>query len=1310
MIRKLFFVVVASFLAFAKSAWAGDILTSDSCFAHIDSNLYVVNERMPRFVEEVYVGEICPAGYDVQLCYPEFQPVSGKELRSIRELQKKGVIPSDEVLDATGVILMPSPAPTGGLDLEKTLVIERKKGFLDISFCPVVRHEGIWKRILSCQVKVTALDSEPNAPHKAPGATERWAENSVLANGKWAKICVAKEGIYQLTAADIQKMGFSDLSKVKVYGYGGLLQTETFAFPDVDETVEQTTPPDDLVEVPVLATADGRILFWAEGTIRLTWNGSTKKYTHEQNCYSTASYYFVTENDDPRATVETLPEIEITNPKVISDVPFVAILDNDEFSWYEGGRKMFDGYDFLNGVNHTYRLDTPGFNIQASGTKSVDVNMGASSLVSATNFAFTCNNKSLGNCSVPTFRADSEDANCQSGSFTTNVSALSPTETNVFQVTASAQNKGRLDYIRVNYPRHLQLSSSPYSFCPQVLGTVSLRIDDANNTTHLWRIGQQGSPTAEIPTHLDGSVLEGVVPSGKRRFVFFDESLTYAAPTFVKVIENQNLHADSNVDYVIIVPANGKLVAQAERLGEVHKQLEGMTYRVVRADQLYNEFSSGTPDANAYRRYLKMLYDRAGSDEDAMPRYCLFMGKSLWDNRFVTAEHKGKSQDDYLLCYEQDDSQHPQSVGTVWCYVSDDFFGMLDDGEGAQLKSERLDIALGRMVCFTEEEAKLLVDKTIRYINNEDTGSWKNTLAFLGDDGDSNGHMKDSERVINTINTYAPNFDIQRVYWDRYYWTASATGYTYPQGTARIRQIMTEGALVFNYSGHGSPNIISHYKLLQTPDFATALSPHLSVWVLASCEIYPFDNGKNNLAETSLYVPDGGSVAFICATRGVYGQYNNPFNCEYTRFLFQKNERGEYNTLGESMRLAKSAILDTGGDGTINKLKYVCFGDPALKLAFPKGKVVLDSINGKAIDQMSGLEVLSAGSAARFSGHICLEGSDEIDETFNGSVSATVYDIEEEVVCKNNQVVNHVVDKTWDPFVYTERSKSIFKGTTSATAGRFEITAVIPRDISYSNKPGRISLYANKSDNSMEYSGYSESFCLNGTSEMAEPDVKGPEVIAYINSIDNPDYTITDENPVLIADISDDYGINNAGISLGHDIELVLDGRNNDPINLNSYFNYDFGSYQKGQLVYHMNGLERGQHTAQLRVWDVNNNVTITDVHFIVRSEAVEGGKDGYVTSTRNPATTETKFITYFPADVTVEGLVNYEVYDTRGRCVYKQPVPVNAGATSSSLSWDLCGNDHEPLPAGIYFYRTVVNTSAGSKATDAQKLIITRQ
>src|SRR3712207_8175174 len=65
--------------------------------------------------------------------------------------------------------------------------------------------------------------------------------------------------------------------------------------------------------------------------------------------------------------------------------------------------------------------------------------------------------------------------------------------------------------------------------------------------------------------------------------------------------------------------------------------------------------SSGTPDATAYKRYLKMLYDKAASETDR-PRYLLLLGDAFWDNRMLTAEAGDRRPDDYLLCYESENS------------------------------------------------------------------------------------------------------------------------------------------------------------------------------------------------------------------------------------------------------------------------------------------------------------------------------------------------------------------------------------------------------------------------------------------------------------------------------------------------------------------------------------------------------------------------------------------------------------------------------------------------------------------------------
>lgn len=133
---------------------------------------------------------------------------------------------------------------------------------------------------------------------------------------------------------------------------------------------------------------------------------------------------------------------------------------------------------------------------------------------------------------------------------------------------------------------------------------------------------------------------------------------------------------------MILIPTSQKLRKQAERLKEIYETLDGMTARIVPADELFNEYSSGTPDATAYRRYMKMLYDRAESDSD-IPKYLVLFGDGAWDNRMVSADWLGNSPDDYLLCYESENS-----FSEIYCYVSDDFYCMLDDNEAIQTGSD----------------------------------------------------------------------------------------------------------------------------------------------------------------------------------------------------------------------------------------------------------------------------------------------------------------------------------------------------------------------------------------------------------------------------------------------------------------------------------------------------------------------------------------------------------------------------------------------------------------------------------------------
>lgn len=148
---------------------------------------------------------------------------------------------------------------------------------------------------------------------------------------------------------------------------------------------------------------------------------------------------------------------------------------------------------------------------------------------------------------------------------------------------------------------------------------------------------------------------------------------------------------------------------------------------------------------------MKMLYDRASSEED-MPSYLLLFGDCVWDNRLNTTECSSLDADDLLLCHESEDS-----FNDVDCYVDDGFFCYLDDGEGGDpFATDKLDVAVGRFPVRNEAEAKIMVDKTINYIENANAGSWQNKFVFMGDDGNDNQHMRDADQMATLVENINP--------------------------------------------------------------------------------------------------------------------------------------------------------------------------------------------------------------------------------------------------------------------------------------------------------------------------------------------------------------------------------------------------------------------------------------------------------------------------------------------------------------------------------------------------------------------------
>ena len=1177
-------------------------------FFNLASSQVEVDSVLPEFTYAIPLYDNYDDSlYTVSILYPEFIDMTRTDLANYERL-------SNEPLPEMPVV-------------KQQIAVSRKKAMLETYFCPLVKRDGKYQILVSFMLKVEAkakasatkgnetlakgygamanindaLTTGNNALAKNSSAAERYAANSILATGKWAKIRVPSSGVYQITESLIKKAGFSSLSKIKVYGYGGNLQAERLDGNTLKEL-------DDLKEV---ATYDrGKsLLFYARGPV--SWSSPTAT-RRTRNPYSDYGYYFITETTNSEEEPLKADSAAFISAFYPSNNDYHSIYEVDGYAWYHGGRNLYDSKAISSGSSQKVVLSKPAD--ATSAQLSVNVSAGSSSSVEVLH-----NGASLGTITI------SVPAKYYAGN-----EALKT-------YTISSQQAKDTITIRNN-------------------GSSPVRLDFVSAA---W---DKPSPAPS----LDGS--------------FPDAEYVYN-------ITNQNHHADSAADMVIIIPTSQKLQKQANRLADFHRQHDGMRVNVVPADELFNEFSSGTPDANAYRRYMKMLYDRAETEAD-MPSHLLLFGDCVWDNRMLTQDCRNMSPDDYLLVFESENS-----FSETTCYADDGFYCLLDDGEGANLlTSDRPDIAVGRFPVTTEAEAKIMVDKTIGYVENKNAGSWQNTIVFMGDDGDANIHMHDVNEVADATISAHPEYLVRKIMWDAYPQETSASGHGYPAVTNLIKRLQSSGALIFDYGGHGRPDQVSHENVLRLTDFKAFSNKNLPLWVTATCDIMPYDGVEPTIGEAAVLNENGGAMAFFGTARTVFVPENKAINRAFMKYVLTYDSNGKPITIGEAQRLTKSYLITSSEDRSANKLQYQLLGDPAVALHLPTQKVVVDSINGISVNDTQKKATLQAGSIATISGHI--EGNND----FTGLVSATVRDSRELITCNMN--ASAAADSAFTFYDYT---KYLFNGSDSIKNGKFNLSFAVPMDINYSDKAGIMNFHAVSSDKQMLAHGYCTNFIVGGTATV-DNDSIGPSIFCYLNSPSFVNGGNVNSTPYFVAQITDANGINSTGNGIGHDLQLIIDGDMAKTYTLNDNFVYDFGTYTSGTTYYQIPELSAGKHTLKFRAWDILNNSSTVSLDFnVVRGLTPKLFNVGV---TKNPASTSTTFIiTHDRMGTTMD--VDIDVFDASGRLLWTRHESGVSTDGAYTSTWNLCTDSGQQLQTGVYLYRVRVACEGSSQASKANKLVV---
>lgn len=1109
----------------------------------------------------------------------------------------------------------------------------------------------------------------------------RYATSSVLAEGSWVKIQVDTTGIYKLTYDQLRSMGFSEPSQVSVHGYGGWIIDENFANGYID----------DLPSVAVWR-GDDYLLFYGKGTTKWEYNPTTQNFYHTNNHYSTSGYYFLTQDNTPR-TMETVNSYTAGASTRISTFDDYLLHERDLVSPNESGRELF-GESFVYNRDQTFPFRMEGITQDEAKVTLRFVSKVPSNATGVVNLSV--NDQSLYSLAIQPPR---EYVNYTAAIPAENTGSWVGEKSEDIRVNITYGQSGHqnvnLDYIRIQAKRQLRPYGA-YTFFRSIASRNNISrfvIQDATANTLVFDVTDCINPTL-INTELNGSEMSFTIPEGElREFVIVQTNGSFPTPNEVGVVPNQNLHAMPQTKMVIIAPEAFR--RQAERLGEEHLTRDGITYAVVNPNDIYNEFSSGTPDASAYRRLMKMLYDRKTSDADA-PEYLLLFGDGVYDNRGITND-EGMSgifnqyREQLLLTYQSQESLN------IYSYVTDDYFGILDDANnGLQIYLSTQNISIGRLPVRTAQEAENVVSKLISYMDNTEVGAWKNRLSFVADDGSSSdnyttAHMAGADGLATYIEDNHPEFRVNKVYFDAYRKDFSGDNTTYPSVINMLKEQFEEGLLVINYSGHGNTTSWSDERVLVQSDITQATYRRLPLWITATCDFTRFDSPITSAGEDVLLNSISGGIGLFSTTRAVFQGENDRLNRQLVQHLFRR-ENGQHLTLGQIMRNTKnSSELNSS-----NKLCFILIGDPALKLAYPDYQMEVTKVNGQPVSE--GPFQFRALDEINIEGEVYLpDGSVAAD--FSGEVTYTLMDSRDTITTLNN---NNRGSYQYTDYPYIQ------SGTQTVTNGTFNFSFNVPLGISYSGDFGKLNLYGLDETNAMEAQGAFLDFRVGGTNENAGEDSEGPEIRSlFLNDSTFVDGGKVNTTPLLYAYLWDRSGINTSN-SLGHEITLIIDGRAATTYNLNNYYSNTARASGEGQVVYSIPALEPGIHTAEFIVWDIRHNSTNQTFTF----EVVEGLKPNIyeILATPNPARDQVEFrLRHDRPSTNID--VQIMVYDMTGRRIWQHQESGSSELFKSYIvTWNLANSFGSRVRPGVYIYRAAVRSNNSKEATKANKLIILGQ
>lgn len=1106
-------------------------------------------------------------------------------------------------------------------------------------------------------------------------------KNAVLSNGVWYKFTIDKTGVFKIDANFLRNLGINtnnlNPKNIKLYGNGGTMLPELasqFRYDDLQENAIFIAGEDD-------ESFDNNdyILFYGVGPHSTLYNTTTETISHIQNIYTEKSTYFITIGNTSGKRISPY-----TPPSGSSSV---LINQYDDFSFYEkeevnilGVGRLWFGESFNIENNQTFEF--PFDNFVPNSDLRVKVKAACQSST------FSVMNVTANGTTIPELRFNPVSTSTSTGLVQGDFSVGSARAANPTIININYNNNGNpsarsfLDYIEIQGKKQLLANNKQFSFRSfeefNSAGNISYSIENASNIFNIWDVSDPISPQNIPNDATTGNVFSFQTTGGTlKEYIILNENDFYTPEINDQtIVDNQNLHSLSNIQYLIIT--SKELLNEANRLANYHRENSGLTVQTVDVNKIYNEFSSGNPDIVGIRDFIKYIKDNSSSKS---LEFVCFFGDSSYDykdringnNNIVPTFHATASFD------------------LVNSYVTDDFFVMTDDSDGLMSASDTIDLTSGRIPVSSTQEANTVVSKILSYYASESLGDWRNTLTLVADDIDENSDrtlQSGLEEVADEIKINKPIFNVNKIYADAFKQENSSGGERYPQVKSAITNAIEKGTLVFDYFGHGGEDGLALERILEIPQIQSFNNfKTLPLFITVTCEFSRFDNPLRDTAGEQLFLnSDGGAVSMITTTRDVFISTGEEFNKRLTRYVLDFDNADD--------TIAKN-LIKTKNETTSNQRFFIYFfGDPAMKLAIPKPNVQIDRLNGIDISQPT--DTLKALSKIQLEGSVT-NTSGTLLNNFNGTVFATIFDKPIDKVTLDND--NFGIVNTFD----SQESK-IFRGKSSVLNGRFNLEFIVPKDIKIAYGKGKVSLYAN--NNQTDKSGVNLDITVGGINENAPEDTTGPEIQPFMNDESFIEGGTTNTSPNLIIKLSDISGINTSITAVDHDIVAILDGNQSEPIILNDFYETELDDFTNGKVNYQLRDLSPGLHTIKIKAWDTYNNSSEITLTFEVISDTKLVLEN--VLNYPNPFTTYTEF--WFNHNKPNELLeVQVQVFTISGKLVKTINETVQTtGGLSRSTTWNGLDDFGNKIGKGVYVYKLRVVSTANNLSTEKyEKLVI---